>query len=249
MYRNVRGVAGRRAIKCRDGTKFTGDALPMTIAAQSIDRTGTGRWFYVSMALLLMVVAIVGFSPNSAGILFGRLPNPPLLVHVHAALMFGWLLLLLTQSALIATNRRPLHRRLGKLSLVLVPAILIVMTLLVSGTIDGPRANGIAVVQGRRLILFSVFFLLALRYLKRDIEGHRRMQFWATVVLLDAALLRMPWLPDFGITNIAVKHAYQLALMLPMLAFDWSRLGRIHPANRIGLLLMLLTGAVAAAVW
>lgn len=46
-------------------------------------------------------------------------------VHAHGALMLSWCLLLIAQAWLIRDRRGPLHRRLGKVSFVLAPLIVI----------------------------------------------------------------------------------------------------------------------------
>jgi hypothetical protein len=80
-------------------------------------------------------------------------------------------------------------------------------------------------------------------------ETHKRMLFLATLVLLDAAILRMTWLPTFGIDNIAVTHSYQLLLIVPALAYDVLRTGRIHHAYVAGLSLIILTTIAAGILW
>lgn len=90
------------------------------------------RRFFLFMAVLLLVTAVVGFAPNSTAILAGTRETPPLLVHLHAALMLAWLLLLVTQTKLNHSGRTDLHRRLGQTAFVLVPLMVLVM-ILVSG--------------------------------------------------------------------------------------------------------------------
>ena len=82
------------------------------------------RRFYAAMALLLFAIAFFGFLPNSHAILTGQRENPPLIVHVHAAAMLAWLVLLLTQSTLMAAQKRALHFRLGLAALGLAPIII-----------------------------------------------------------------------------------------------------------------------------
>jgi hypothetical protein len=58
---------------------------------------------------------------------FSRLADQPSLHHhAHGVAMTAWLGLLVAQAALIRSGRRALHRRLGLLSYVLVPVIVVV---------------------------------------------------------------------------------------------------------------------------
>jgi hypothetical protein len=212
----------------------------------SFERSAADRWIYVFMAALFVATAVVGFAPNSAAILASELPNPPLVVHVHAALMVAWLGLLLTQTMLVATGRKSLHRSLGVASFVLAPCIVIGMvavmvwrqrTMADSG-LFGPAAN-IMLAQGRSILYFSVFVLWAMLVRQRDLETHKRMLVLATVVLLPASIGRMTWLPTTAPESYDALHGYMLLLLAPTLAYDFARLGRPHRAYVIGFLLLL----------
>ena len=50
--------------------------------------------FHALLAWLLVVVAVVGFAPRSLAIVTGTMPNPPFVVHPHAAVMAAWVSLL-----------------------------------------------------------------------------------------------------------------------------------------------------------
>jgi hypothetical protein len=54
-------------------------------------------------------------------------PDVALIVHVHAALMTAWLILLLAQTASMSMGRRRLHVQLGLFSLALAPAMVVAM--------------------------------------------------------------------------------------------------------------------------
>jgi hypothetical protein len=81
------------------------------------------------MAALFVVIVLMGFIPDSlaktAAVSSGRRPPFPLIMHIHAILMGAFLLLLLAQTVLVATDRRGLHRRLGLAAMVLAPALVI----------------------------------------------------------------------------------------------------------------------------
>ncbi len=85
------------------------------------------RWFYACMAFLFVATAAVGFAPNSIAILTGTKTIPPLIIHAHALAMASWLILLATQASLVAANKRHIHRRLGMVSVILAPTIVILM--------------------------------------------------------------------------------------------------------------------------
>jgi hypothetical protein len=221
-------------------------ATAATSLRSSFEGSAADRWIYVFMAALFLATAVIGFAPNSAAILASKLPNPPLVVHVHAALMLAWLGLLLTQTTLVATGRKSLHRSLGVASFVLAPCVVIGMvsamlwrqrTLADLGQL-GPATN-IMLAQGRSILYFAVFFVWAVLARQRDLETHKRMMILATVVVLPASIGRMTWLPTTAPESYDALHGYMLLLLAPALAYDFARLGRPHRAYVIGFLLLL----------
>src|SRR4051794_28887381 len=101
------------------------DLLSGTPRAGFID-----RWIYVFTAASFIVIVLTGFIPDSiakvAAVQAGQRPPFPLVLHMHAVLMASFLLLLLTQTTLMATGRCEWHRRLGIAAFVLAPAIVVV---------------------------------------------------------------------------------------------------------------------------
>src|SRR5690349_16361828 len=101
------------------------DALTGTPRAHAVD-----RWIFVGMAVWFIAIVLAGFVPDSimkVGLVRTgqRAPFPPIL-HVHAVVMGSFLLLLLTQSWLMATGRKAQHMRLGVVGMVLAPLLVVV---------------------------------------------------------------------------------------------------------------------------
>ena len=128
------------------------------------------RSFHAVMAWLLVVVAVAGFAPRSLAIVSGTMPNPPLVVHLHAAVMAMWTALLAVQATLSLAGRMDLHRKWGLASLVVAPLVLIMLVAITiirqndaAGTPAGPLVNNILFLQIRSILLFPNFFVWALR--------------------------------------------------------------------------------------
>jgi uncharacterized membrane protein YozB (DUF420 family) len=85
------------------------------------------RWFYVNVALLMILFNAAAFGPS---IIDPTSRNAPLplspLVTIHAIVSAGWLLLFLAQAALVATGRTAVHRRLGSVAVVLTVVFVVV---------------------------------------------------------------------------------------------------------------------------
>jgi hypothetical protein len=209
------------------------------------------------MAWLLVIVAVVGFAPRSIAIVNGTMPMPAVVVHLHAAVMASWVSLLAVQATLALTGRIDLHRTVGLASVVVGPLVLIMLIAITisrqnaaAGTPAAPIVNNILFVQIRSIVLFPLFFGWALRARRTDLRTHKRMMLLATLMLLDAAIARMSWLPhnEFPRDYLAI-HLYLLLLFLPALAYDLIRLRRIHRAWLWGLALMLPWVVATEFVW
>lgn len=72
------------------------------------------RWFYIGVALMMLVLNAVAFAPSLLDPSGRRVPLPLTpLVAAHAAVSVAWLLLFLLQAGLVATGRTQVHRRTG----------------------------------------------------------------------------------------------------------------------------------------
>ena len=71
--------------------------------------------------ILLLPVTLIAFWP---GYLM-RLDDSPWQVHFHGVTGLAWILLLIAQSMLASRRRFDLHRRLGKVTYVLAPLVLL----------------------------------------------------------------------------------------------------------------------------
>ena len=68
----------------------------------------------LGLGVLMALIAIVGFWPRYFGpLVFGTLVQP-LLIHVHATVFSGWLVLFFLQAYFAATKRIRLHLAMGK---------------------------------------------------------------------------------------------------------------------------------------
>jgi hypothetical protein len=90
-------------------------------------RLATGRWFYVGMAVFVIIVSIAGFGPSIIDQSRRIAPATPLSI-AHGVLAGAWLRLFLTQATLVATRRVALHRRVGMAGIALAFVMVVVTT-------------------------------------------------------------------------------------------------------------------------
>lgn len=248
--------------------------IPVMSSAPATDLTALiDRWIYVAMAVLLIVVTLTGFIPDSImkiGMVETgkRLPFPPVL-HLHAIAMGSWLLLLLAQTSLMATGRRAGHKQLGMISMVLAPAVVVIGFVLAPTMYrqvwdaahaipGGPDAAGlasvairgnIALIQMQVGLVFATTVVLALRARKYDSATHKRLMVLAPIVAMPAAVDRITWLPNTMPVSPWGPELYILLIALPMFAWDLYRMGRVQRAYKIWLAMVLPTGALVILLW
>ena len=244
------------------------DVLSGTPRAHVVD-----RWIYAFMAALFILIVLTGFIPDSlekiAAVKAGARPPFPLVLHIHAVLMGSFLLLLLTQTVLVATGRCDLHRRLGLAAMVLAPALVVAGIVLAVTNYHGawnaahfgppavrettgalvPVLDNILLLQLRVGILFPLFLAIGLRARGRDAGFHKRMMILATAIPLPAAIDRMAWLPTTLPVSPLATDLYVLLAVAPMFAWDVFRNGRVHRAYWIWLPIYLAASLVANLLW
>lgn len=244
------------------------DVLSGTPRAHPID-----RWIYVFMAVWFITIVLVGFIPDSIAkieaVRAGTRPPLPVPMHVHAVLMGAFLLLLLAQTSLAATGRIERHRSLGRVGLVLAPALVVAgivlavtnyhtaWTLSQSGppglretmAARVPVLDNILLLQLRIGILFSLFVWLALRARGRDAGQHKRMMILATAVTLPAAIDRMDWLPNTLPANAIGTDFYVLLAVAPLFLWDVLRNRGVNRAWWTWLSVYAVAAVVVFLLW
>ena len=194
------------------------------------------------------MAAFAGFAPSY--FLRGLSGRPPLspLLHVHGLVFTSWLLLLLTQSALIARHRVNWHRRLGIGGAVLAAAMvpLGMMTGIVgarNGFTEGkPEALVFLIFPVGQTLMFGALMGAAI-WKRRQPEIHRRLILLSTAVVITPAISRLPFVPN-PMISLVLSALFVLAGMV----HDWKMRGRVHPIYVWGGLAILLSGPVRFAL-
>lgn len=216
-------------------------------------RRGPMRWFFAALAWFYVVVAIVGFTPSFIEYFAGRL-ELPWTAHVHGAVMLSWMLFYAAQTTLAASSNLVRHRALGSIAIWLAAAVVFVMGMATVTALArfkpqiGDFLYDILAAQIAFMMLFAAFVLWGV-LARRNASWHRRVLTLASVLLLQAAVDRMFWLPDEGLPMFWHQAIKLYAIILPLFAFDLLTLRRIHPATLIGTAFIVATHWVISALW
>ena len=203
------------------------------------------RLFYTGMVVAIVITVFAGFSrtfylrPH-----FQTQPLIPLLV-LHGVVFSSWIVLLITQTTLIATKRTRTHMRLG------IAGGVIAGLMIVIGTVTAiVRAKGPSPIPGVNPLSFLtiplgdmlVFAILvgAAFYFRRRVDMHKRLILLATIALLPAAVARLPFrfietggpLVFYGLSDLFI---------VPCLIYDVVTRGRPHRVTVLGGALIVIS--------
>jgi len=157
---------------------------------------GSPRTFYLAMSLLMLVLVTYGFSRTiGPSLLHAQRPaRDAILLSIHGAVFYGWMLLMLVQAALVRSRLIRLHRLLGWFGAA-DGALIVAFGLWASFHQPAPLALemiGVVSMAG-----FGIPVVLAILWRRRP-AYHRRLLLIGTAVLVNAAFARFPgtYLPN-----------------------------------------------------
>jgi len=211
--------------------------------------------FFVRYAIVLAVFILFGFA-QFAMRGFSNVFTAPPMVHLHGGLMVAWLGIFVTQNLLVHRGELAIHRKLGWVSVALVPVIVVVG---IAVAVEAIRLD-------RQPPFFTKPFLLALTTLgaltfgglvvwavtlRRQVQWHRRAMLGAMIALSEPALGRLlpiPLMNGYGNWGTLV---FQLIFVGVLAMHDRKVLGAVHPATKIIAFVLVASHAVfeTLAVW
>lgn len=198
--------------------------------------------FFLKAAIAMTLVIVVGFSLQ---LVMGRstFASPPV-VHAHALVFMGWVVIYVLQNVFVATNRMSLHRPLGWIATAWIFPMLILGCWV---TVAMARRGQVPFFfQPLHFLVFDPVSLFAFAGLtasavgmRRRTEWHRRLHLCGMSMLLGPGfgrLIPMPLLLPW-----AWEATFALSMIFPAIGIlsDIRRCGRAHPAWRWGVGAML----------
>ena len=201
---------------------------------------------YLPVGVVCAVIAVLGFWPTYFGpLLLKGIPHPVPVIHLHAAVFMGWVILVITQAWFAANGRLGVHMRVGRYGMAWGVVVLIVGWA-TAFVMFGHRvqAGNFAEAQVRLIapltdMLFFAPVLAAAWIYRRQPEIHKRLIVVATTVLLIAAVHRLIYLggPPPPLPQLL---AIWLSPILIGMIYDFVRRRAVHPVYLIGIGLVLI---------
>jgi hypothetical protein len=195
--------------------------------------------FHFWMVVLMCAFVFSGFGMTYIGpLLMGTFRPAPPIVHLHGAVFFSWMTLLLVQSALINVRNVRLHRSLGTFGIAVGTMVAVMgATMQIVGasvTKLGGSGPGVFYLGFVAPISFALLFIMAIRAARTPIV-HRSLILIATISILMPGINRV-YMNGVGLDYVPFFLTYlTMDLMLVALLWhEWRTAGRISRMTWIG---------------
>lgn len=202
--------------------------------------------FFVVMAAAVALTVFLGFAPS---FYLRSTFNPEkalsIRLQIHGFALSAWIVLFFVQTVLIVRGSSTLHRRLGWAMSGLAACIVVLMGAAIVDQLQRvppPFPAAFALAFGMfDIIVFAALVGWAIYWRKRP-DWHKRLMLSATILLLGAAVVRI-----VAFNGIHDPRYFELAeygsaiiFFIPCFAYDWATHRKVHPANLVGLTLILM---------
>jgi hypothetical protein len=189
--------------------------------------------FFLGGAIAMVLLIVAGFSLQLAA---GRSSfDAPPLVHAHAIVYMGWLVIFLMQTVFATSGNIAMHRRLGWIGagwigLMIVLGFMVTFAMLRRGGVPFFFTPMQFLALDPLSVLFFAGLTAAAIRMRKQTDWHRRLHFCAMALLLGPGagrLLPMPLLIPW-----AFEATFVVTLLFPLAGViaDYRRDGRVHPA-------------------
>lgn len=222
-----------------------------TLAAGTSEPLVSDDRFFLRGAIAMTAVVFAGFSTQLAA---GRSTfASPLLVHAHAIVFMGWIVLFLLQNIFATSGQMALHRRLGWIATGWMVAMIVLGCLV---TVAMARRGQVPFFfRPLHFILFDPLSLFSFAGLttaaivmRRRTDWHRRLHFCGMAMLIGPGFGRL--LPMPLLQPLAWETTFAFTLMFPLAGViaDIRRTGHAHPAWKWGIATMLASFVLIEAL-
>ncbi|MEM6800146.1 MAG: hypothetical protein AAF696_02015 [Bacteroidota bacterium] len=216
--------------------------------------------YFFSIHSIFLAVVLIGFSSSFYLRPFSDQAELPLYLRIHGLACTSWFIGILLQSYLIRSKQLDWHKKLGPIFTGLVPVIVLSGFWLTYYRIekyylgssefalqnpDRPEFESM-LIWGDVLILLLFLGVVYMGYKQRyQLNFHKRYMLFASILIVPQAFIRLGKIPFLMLGNNPAASGSIYAVLGPvlvllsLLGYDKSRLGRIHKATKISWLLYL----------
>ena len=208
------------------------------------------------MVAASVAILSIAFVPEFMAYAAGAFPIAPIL-HLHAAIMVGWVVAFGVQAYLGASRKIVQHQRAGRIAFVIgwlawASMVFVEWRAMLVHPLPDKLPPYDEFLAGPYIYLtFPIFLAWAYRERQRPM-WHKRLMLFALFLSLGAAMQRYVWLPmtDTRAGYWAIAAFLDVVLLLPLVAYDLVTLrGRIHPATVRAVAVLFCAQAVMLSLW
>jgi len=200
-------------------------------------------YYFTGMSLVLLGTVFWGFARSYylAGVI--RAPLPSAIIHIHGAVFSTWILLFVTQTALVSIGLTGWHKKLGIFGAVLAPLMIVIGVVAAVDSqkrhfaVPGLDSPTTLAIQFSQLAVFAFLVTWGISS-RRDGPSHKRLMLLGTIALMGPAISRWPF---------AFLHAFPPStgliidvFLLSVVAFDLLTRRRVHRVPVVGSLLIFV---------
>jgi hypothetical protein len=181
-----------------------------TIAGKGT-KAGSRPSFHLWMVLAMSAFVFGGFGMTYLGpMAMGTRPPDSFVVHLHGAVFFAWMVLLIVQTALVNAKNVRLHRSLGTFGIAVGTLVFFMgwMMQIVSASITqlGGAGPGVFFLGLVAPPSFAIIFAMAIRAVRTPVV-HRNLILIATVAILMPGINRV-YATGFGYAGVPFYQTY-----------------------------------------
>jgi hypothetical protein len=192
------------------------------------------HYFFSAVSLLMLGTVFYGFARTYylAGVF--RAPLPSALIHIHGAVFTLWILLLVTQTSLVAAGRVDIHKRLGIAGFLLGCAMVALgVAAATDSLVRGVHGTAVAaqafyLVPMSSMAIFATLLFFAFRA-RRNPAEHKRLICIATSNMLLAAIVR--WPVPYVHRHLPRAMLVEFLFIAAIAAYDLWSTHKIHRAT------------------
>jgi hypothetical protein len=231
------------------------ETKPRSAGAPPKETWESDAGFYLIMAVIASVLVFLGFAPSFYLKAVIQAPTPPLtlLTVTHGVVFTGWMVLFVTQIALIKSKKPLLHRQLGMMGAILfgVMISLGLSAAITAGRLGHAPPGAPTPLAFMALPLLGFVGLVALvgtaMWNRRRSDWHKRLMIASVFFMTEPGVGRLT-IP-MGFAEHATSVAFGVAELLLAVAvfYDYRTYKRIHPAYQMAIVIAVLTHV--AVMW
>jgi hypothetical protein len=211
-----------------------------TLSELAVVHRSAERRFFVWLTILIVLLVFVGFSRTYYLHSLFKMPDLSVFLHMHGAVMTGWIALFAFQTFLVASNHKRIHRTLGMFGAGYA-AFVVVMGC--TATVLSARREVLAhsqfvasfltvlALELTQMLLFASLVASGV-WMRNRASHHKRLMLLATFCMLPNPIVRLFVWAGFG-SNIMILSFWTL-LVIAVVLVDSLRNRRLHPAVALG---------------